>query len=61
LLYFVAYVPVNREWKIMMVSSRSQMKTLSVAGSGTCCAGDEDVFRLPRPRDLLAVLSLKRN
>lgn len=41
----------------MMVSSRSQMNTLSVAGSGTCCAGDEDVLRRPRPRERDAVLS----
>ena len=35
------------------------MNTLSVVGSGTCCAGDDEVLRRPRPRDLLAVLSLE--
>lgn len=43
----------------MIVSSKSQINTLSVAGSGTCCAGDDDVLRRPRPRERDAVLSLK--
>lgn len=45
---------------MMIVSSKSHIKTLSVAGSGTCCAGEDDVLRLPRPLDLLAVLSLRK-
>ena len=32
--YRWAYDPVNREWKMMMVSSRSQIKTLSRSVSG---------------------------
>ena len=49
LAYMVAKVPVSSEWKMMMVSSKSQMKTRSTvdSGEGSGLALFRRVFELP--------------